>query len=110
MSLTCYVALQGNVDSVSEVQSVNLYLLLSNQIRIFMDSHLNVMVPYIYGAGIEVGIVTGYWLDNRGVGVRVPAKSRIFSSPRRPDQLWGPTNILPVGTVGSFPGNKVAGA
>jgi hypothetical protein len=38
----------------------------------------------------EVGIATGYRLDNRGVGVRVPVESRIFSSPRRPDRLWGP--------------------
>jgi hypothetical protein len=38
-----------------------------------------------------VGIATGYRLDDRGVGVRVPVGSRIFSSPRRPDRLWGPT-------------------
>jgi hypothetical protein len=36
-----------------------------------------------------VGIETGYWLDGRGVGVRFPVRSRIFSSPRRPDRLWG---------------------
>jgi hypothetical protein len=40
-----------------------------------------------------VGIATGYGLDDRGVGVRVPVGSRIFSS-RRPDRLWGPTNLL----------------
>jgi hypothetical protein len=34
-----------------------------------------------------VGIATGYGLDDREVGVRVPVGSRIFSSPRRPDQL-----------------------
>jgi hypothetical protein len=33
----------------------------------------------------SVGIATGYGLDDRGVGVRVPVGSRIFSSPRRPD-------------------------
>jgi hypothetical protein len=38
-----------------------------------------------------VGIATGYGLDDRGVGVRVPVGSRIFSSPRRPDRLWGST-------------------
>jgi hypothetical protein len=36
------------------------------------------------------GIATGYGLDDRGVGVRVPVGSRIFSSPSRPDRLWGP--------------------
>jgi hypothetical protein len=40
--------------------------------------------------GSAVGIATGYGLDDRGVGVRVPVGSRIFSSPRRPDRLWGP--------------------
>jgi hypothetical protein len=37
-----------------------------------------------------VGIATGYGLDDRGVGVRVPVGSRIFSSPHHPDRLWGP--------------------
>jgi hypothetical protein len=40
----------------------------------------------------SVGIATGYGLDDRGVGVRVPVGSRIFSSPRLPDRLWGPPN------------------
>jgi hypothetical protein len=35
-------------------------------------------------AGV-VGIATGYGLDDRVVGVRVPEVSRIFSSPRLPD-------------------------
>jgi hypothetical protein len=34
-----------------------------------------------------VGIATAYRLDDRGVGVRVPVGSRIFSLPRRPDRL-----------------------
>jgi hypothetical protein len=34
----------------------------------------------------SVGIATGYGMDDRGVGVRVPVWSRIFSSPRRPDR------------------------
>jgi hypothetical protein len=41
-----------------------------------------------------VGIATGYGLDARGVGVRVPVGSRIFSSPLRPDRLWGPSSLL----------------
>jgi hypothetical protein len=31
-----------------------------------------------------VGIATTYGLDNRGVGVRVPVRSRIFSTSSRP--------------------------
>jgi hypothetical protein len=34
-----------------------------------------------------VAIATSYGLDDRGVGVRVPVGSRIFSSPTRPDRL-----------------------
>jgi hypothetical protein len=41
-----------------------------------------------------VGIATSYGLDDIGVGVRVPLRSRIFTSPNRPDQLWGPPNLF----------------
>jgi hypothetical protein len=44
-----------------------------------------------------VGVVTGYGLDDRGVGVRIPVGSRIFGSPRRPDLLWGPPSLLSIG-------------
>jgi hypothetical protein len=51
-----------------------------------------------------VGIAIGYGLDDRGFGVRVTVGSRIFSSPRRPDRLWGPPH--PMCTGDSFPGVK----
>jgi hypothetical protein len=38
----------------------------------------------------SVGIATGYGLDDRGVGARVPIGSRIFSSPRRKRPVLGP--------------------
>jgi hypothetical protein len=37
-----------------------------------------------------MSIVTGYGLGNWGLGVQVPAGSRFFSSPCRPDHLWDP--------------------
>jgi hypothetical protein len=56
-----------------------------------------------------VSIAIGYGLDDRGVGVLVLLGSRIFSSPCRPDWLWGPRNLLPNGYWGSFPGVKRLG-
>jgi hypothetical protein len=52
-------------------------------------------IEWIPGArDSAVGTVTGYGLDDRGVGVRVPVGSRIFSYPRRPDRLWDPPILL----------------
>jgi hypothetical protein len=50
-----------------------------------------------------VGIATGYGLDDREVEVRVPVGSRIFSSPCRPDRLWGSPNLLSNGYRRLFP-------
>jgi hypothetical protein len=46
--------------------------------------------------GSVVGLATGYGLDERGVGVRIPVGSRIFTSPYRPDLHRGPPNLLPI--------------
>jgi hypothetical protein len=50
----------------------------------------------------SVGIATGYRLDDRGVVVRVPVGSIIFTS-YSPDQFWGPPNFLSSGYRGLFP-------
>jgi hypothetical protein len=50
-----------------------------------------------------VGIATGYEMEGRGVGVRGLVWSRIFSSPRRPDWLFGPLSLLFNGYRRAFP-------
>jgi hypothetical protein len=61
----------------------------------FQNSMVNICTTSFYKSrDSAVGIATGYALDDQGVGVRVPVGSRIFSSPRRPDRLWGPLNLL----------------
>jgi hypothetical protein len=50
----------------------------------------------------SVGTATGYGLDGREVGVRVPVRSRMFSSLRRPDRFWGPPSHLSNGYTGLF--------
>jgi hypothetical protein len=57
-----------------------------------------------------VGIATGYGLDAQGIWVLDPMRARIFSSPHRPDRLWGPTDLLSNGHRGYFPGSKAARA
>jgi hypothetical protein len=57
-----------------------------------------------------VGTATDYGLDDRWIGVRVSVGIRIFTSPCRPDWLWGPSSLLSDDYRGPFPGDKAAGA
>jgi hypothetical protein len=56
-----------------------------------------------------VGIATGYGMDDRGVGVRVPVVSRIVFTSSRP-ALGVHSTSYPFGTGSSLPEVKPAGA
>jgi hypothetical protein len=69
---------------------------------------LILLISYIYitsvmTLGSSVGIATGYGLDGRGARVQVPVRSRILTSPYRPDRLCGPPSFLSSGYRGLFP-------
>jgi hypothetical protein len=66
---------------------------------------------FIESRDSSVGIVTGYGLDDRGSLVRFPAGAGNFSLHHRVQTGSGahPASY-PMGTRGSFPGGKAAGA
>jgi hypothetical protein len=72
--------------------SNRLYGVTSQKLVLFKRIVVSVCFMYIYIGRLGVvdsvvSIATGYGLEYRGVGVRVPVGSRIFSSPHHPDQL-----------------------
>jgi hypothetical protein len=68
---------------------------------------LGLLKPNIYYN--LVGMATGCGLDARGVGVRVPVGSRIFSPPRRPDRPMVHPASYAMDIVDSFHKGKAAG-
>jgi hypothetical protein len=66
------------------------------------------LIYHVYPAFLRswdsaVDIAIGYGLDDTGVGVRVPVGSRIFSSPCRPDRLWGSLSLISKAYRGLLP-------
>jgi hypothetical protein len=55
----------------------------------------------------SVGIATSYGLNGPA---SIPDRTRFFSSPQRPDKLWGPSTSYSMGMGALSPGVKGAGA
>jgi hypothetical protein len=60
------------------------------------------------GLDYAVGIATGYGLEDRGVGVRVPVGLIIFSASSKLAEAYQTSYSMGIG--GSFPRGKAAGA
>jgi hypothetical protein len=58
----------------------------------------------------SIGIALGYGLDDRGSKVRFPARAGNFLHHRVPNGFGAHPVSYPMGTEGSFPGGKAAGA
>jgi len=59
----------------------------------------------------SIGIETGYGLDDRMIGVRLPAEAGYFSLRYRVQTGSGAhPPSYPMGTAGAFPAGKAAGA
>jgi hypothetical protein len=86
--------------------------LLKNTVVYFSNScfvHFFLLTALNGSRDSVVGTATGYGLDDRGVRVRVPVGSRIFSSPRHLHRFCGPPNLLSNEYRGLSPGLKWQG-
>jgi hypothetical protein len=96
------------IEALCRTHSPSLYQLSS--LGSLKDQHRNydimmmiIIIIFIRKWHRVVDIETGYGLEDRRVGIRVPVGSRIFSFPRHPDQLCGPPKLLSDGYLGLFP-------
>jgi hypothetical protein len=106
----CYCIILYTLPGVFPVCSWEYFLFgsfLFSILFLFLSS-VSFRFPIFMGRDSAVGIATGYGLVDQRVRVRVPFVARIFTSPCRPDRLWGPPSLLSNGYRGTFLGGKVA--
>jgi hypothetical protein len=95
---TCFITLRVRISGFHpESLEASLEYSTTSSIHTLFNYFRNIKV--IRSRYRSVGIVTGYGLDGRGVGVRVSVGARFFWSP-----TWPTIQQVPGG--GSFPGGK----
>jgi hypothetical protein len=75
---------------------------IHDSITMYVNNNFFTSVKYM-SRNSAVGMVSGYGLDDRCIGVRVLVEVRFFSSPRHPDLFWGPLSHLSNEYPGLFP-------
>jgi hypothetical protein len=65
--------------------------------------YIYICAHYISSRHSAVHIAIGCGLDDGEVGLCVPVRSRIFSSPRHPDRFWGASSLQSNGYWGLSP-------
>jgi hypothetical protein len=107
---TYYINRDSNMNSRHEWQNSNFWATVFRrrfcQTCLFhreLDRPVITSLDFTTSWDSVVGRATDYGPEDWGVWVLVPVGSRIFSSPCRPDRLWGPLNLLFNEYRGLFP-------
>jgi hypothetical protein len=83
------------VDGTVLIRRFRLFLSYSGHSPPFTETRDLLCINYcLLGRDSSVGMATGYGLHDQGGGSSSPGMVKFFTSPYRPDRLWGPPKLL----------------